>query len=380
MTSRVVYLFPISHRFRLPFHEKIRAVLAKDGVEYTVCYSAPFGENLKKRDTVDISWGHKVPLLKLWKGALLQLAFWEIISSDLVIIQQENRLLVNYVCQLLSMLRLKRVAYFGHGRNFQAKNRNSIGERWKKFWATKVNWWFAYTEETKDFISKLGFPEARITVFNNAVDTNELQRHARSISLDQLQMLRSELGLSGKNIGIYVGGLYREKRIDFLINALDKIRASIPDFEFIFVGGGPDLSLARSAAESRPWVKITGPKFDREKVELMLLAKVFLMPGLVGLAVLDAYSVGLPVFTTDYPYHSPEIAYVIDGVTGAIAQPWHSADGYAAAVIDMLRRDDELERMSSNCREQASKFTIDEMVTRFSYGIRQALADKPTLA
>lgn len=374
MNSRVVYVFPISHRFRLPFHEKLRTVLEEDNIEYTVCYSAPFGENLKKKDTVDIPWGHKVPLLKLWKGALLQLAFWDIISSDLVIIQQENRLLVNYACQLLSMLGLKRVAYFGHGRNFQAENRNSIGERWKKFWAMRVNWWFAYTEETKSFISRLGFPEARITVFNNAVDTNELQRRARSVSPDRLQMLRSELGLCGNNIGIYVGGLYREKRIGFLIDALDKIRASIPDFEFIFVGGGPDLSLAQSAAEIRPWVKITGPKFDREKVELMLLAKVFLMPGLVGLAVLDAYSVGLPVFTTDYPYHSPEIAYVIDGTTGAIARPWGSADAYAAAVVEMLRQDDELERMSSNCREQASRFTIDDMVTRFSCGIKQALA------
>ncbi|MCK1297320.1 glycosyltransferase [Bradyrhizobium sp. 24] len=373
MTLRVVYIFPISHHFRLPFHEKLRIALREKQIQYEVCYSNPFGENLEKKDTVQIPWGRKVPLLKFRNGGLLlQLAFREIVTCDLVIVQQENRLLINYLYQVLGLLHLKRVAFFGHGRNFQAENPNSLSERWKRFWATKVSWWFAYTEGSKSVLSGLGFPESRITVFNNAIDTDALRRFERAISPERLKELRSELDLRGNNVGIYVGGVYREKRIEFLVEALDIVRSTIPDFEFVIVGGGADLAVAQAAAATRPWLKVTGPKFGAEKVELMLLARVFLMPGLVGLAVLDAYSVGLPVVTTNYPYHSPEIAYVIDGVTGAVSTPWTSADSYAAAVVTMLRNDN-LEEISSRCREQAQKLSIDGMVAEFAKGVERAL-------
>jgi L-malate glycosyltransferase len=40
-----------------------------------------------------------------------------------------------------------------------------------------------------------------------------------------------------------------------------------------------------------------------------------LMPGLVGLAVLDAFADGIPRVTTVIEYHSPEIEYLVPGRT-----------------------------------------------------------------
>lgn len=275
----------------------------------------------------------------------------------------------------MSLAGLRKVAFFGHGRNFQATDPNSWGERWKQFWATKVDWWFGYTEETKRLIVALGFPAERVTVFNNAVDTSELSVLAGTVRPDSLAQLRRQIGLTGDRVGVYVGGLYKEKRLSFLIEALDLIRARVPAFEFIAVGGGPDLPLLLSAAETRPWLKVTGPKFGREKVELMALGHLFLIPGLVGLAILDAGIMGLPLITTEYPFHSPEIAYLEEGRNGLMVRPWNDANAYAAAVAGLLVGEPaRLEAMSKASREIAKGYTIEAMARRFADGVVKALA------
>jgi glycosyltransferase involved in cell wall biosynthesis len=373
--ARICYIYPPSFHYRYPFHVKLRSILALHDVDYTVSYCAPYGAILQKNDTVDIPWGHKVPLLRMGNsGPQLQWALCDILRSDLVIVQQENRLMVNYFCQILCLLRLKRVAFFGHGRNFQAPDPNSRGERWKRFWAPKINWWFGYTEETKRFITSLGFPDERITVFNNAVDTGALATLAEKVTPAQLVARRRDLGLVGQNICVYVGGLYNEKRVAFLIDAVDRIRARVPDFEFVVVGGGVDFGLVHAATKTRPWLKATGPRFGEEKAELMLLGKLFLIPGLVGLAVLDAGVLGLPVVTTNFPFHSPEIAYLKDGVNGVIVKPWTDDDSYASVVVDLLQGDPRrLTEMSRAAKEIGRTYTIDAMAERFADGVLKAL-------
>ena len=372
--KRVSYVFPTSHHFRLRFHELLRQRLAAHEVDYVVVYSDPPAENRLKRDTVEIDWGRKVSILRKPHSKLaFQFAVAEVLRSDLVIIQQENALLLNYVCLFLSLFGLKRVAYFGHGRNFQARDRNSLAERWKRFWTTKVDWWFAYTDETRRVVESLGFPRDRITVFNNAVDTSDLRTGASQVSdADAARRLRG-LGLSGRNTAIFVGGLYPDKRIDFLVEAADRVRAEIPDFELVVTGGGPDLEKAAGYAATRPWLVVTGPQFGRDKLELMRGAKLFLMPGLVGLAVLDAAALGLPVVTTAYPYHSPEIAYLEDGVTGCIVPDWESPAAYADAVVSLLRAPERIAAMAEAARWVSDKYTIEAMADRFAGGVLKAL-------
>lgn len=375
---RVSYIYPPSYHYRYPFHAKLREILGARDIDYTVSYCAPYGENLAKRDNVDIGWGSKVPLIRFSAGAHLQWAPSEVWRSDLVILQQENRLLLNYPCQLLSLLGLRKVAFYGHGRNFQAPNSESRTERWKRYWATKVDWWFGYTDETRRYIANLGFPEDRITVFNNAVDTTKLATEAAAVGSDDLTRLRRDLGIQGCNVGIYVGGLYAEKRLAFLIEALDLIRRGVPDFEFIMVGGGPELPAMQAAAAVRPWLKVVGPKFGKDKTELMSLAHAFLIPGLVGLAILDAGIMGLPVITTNFPYHSPEIAYLEEGRNGIMVRPWQDVNAYAAAVIGLLSGPPErCAAMSTAAREIASHYTIAAMAERFAGGVVQALRTPP---
>lgn len=372
--KRVSYIFPTSHHYRLPFHVRLRERLAEHDVEYTVLYCDATEENRKKLDTVEIDWGRKVARSILPGGIVYQHGLREALKCDLIIVQQENNLALNYLLNAVSVTGAKKVAYFGHGRNFQSRKPNGWAERWKRFWATKVDWWFAYTDETRRHIEELGFPAERITVFNNAVDTSEVRTLVAAVTPARLAARRAELGIKGEHVGVFVGGLYGDKRLTFLVDAADRVRARVPDFELIVAGGGEQLPLLRKLAATRPWIKVTGPRFGADKVELMLLGQVFLMPGLVGLAAVDAGAAGLPTITTAFPYHSPEIAYVKNDQNGIVVPEWENARAYADAVADLLEDPSRLAAMRAAAERMANDVTIEAMVDRFTNGVLKALA------
>jgi glycosyltransferase involved in cell wall biosynthesis len=297
-------------------------------------------------------------------------------ASDLVVIGQENRLLTNYVIQGLRRFQRPKVALWGHGRNFQSELRSGFAERWKRFWATKCDWWFAYTEETRKIIEHYGFPPERITVFHNSIDTVEIRRLLSEIDAPRLDVLRRRLGLHSNHIGVYVGGLYDHKRIEFLITAAVEVRRRVPNFTLIVVGAGVDRARVEAAAKVYPWVHYLGPLFGKEKVEILRLGRVFMMPGLIGLAILDCAAAGLPAVTTAYPYHSPEIAYLEQGRNGLIVQDWQNPMAYANDVARVLLDDVLYTKLRNGALEVGQIYTIDHMVDSFSAGVLSAL-DSP---
>jgi len=373
IVKRVAYIFPTLHHYRMPFHRRLRTLLAAKNVDYHVVYCRPGGENLLKQDAVEIEWGTCVGRTALFGKLLYQQALAEAWKSDLVIVQQENKLALNYLLNFLSTVGLKKVAFFGHGRNFQSRRPDGLAERWKRLWATRVDWWFAYTDQSRRHVEALGFPPERITVFNNAVDTGGLRAAADGLSEREAAQALAALGMRGGNVGIFVGGLYPDKRLEFLVDAAERVRALVPDFELLVVGGGSDMAKLQALAVSRPWLFVAGPRFGREKAALMRGAKLFLMPGLVGLAVLDAAAAALPVVTTAFPWHSPEFAYLEHGVSGVVVQDWQSADAYGGAVAELMLDDAGREALARGARAMASRYTIEAMAERFTTGVLAAL-------
>lgn len=371
--TRVSYIFPTAHHYRMPFHQRLRELLAARNIDYRVVYCDPGKDNRAKGDTLDIPWGVKVGRTRLPGGIVYQHALSQAARSDLVIVQQESRLALNYLLQVASLAGLKKVAFFGHGRNFQSRSPRGPAERFKRFWATKVDWWFAYTDETRDHVASLGFPSVRATVFNNAVDTAMLRAELDKVTPGRLAARRRAFGLRGRSVGLFVGALYADKRLDFLIASAIRMRRQVPDFELVIVGAGPAEAELRARTAGLAWVKVTGAQFGQAKAEIMRLADLFLMPGLVGLAVLDAGVAGLPVVTTAFPYHSPEIAYLVDGETGLIVPEWESEQAYADAIAGLLGNRPRLERMSRSAREIASSYTVEAMAERFAEGVTQCL-------
>jgi len=376
MRAKVTFVTSIVTHYRERFHNSVREILDSNNVDYNLIYSYPSNDEAKKSDTVNIEWAKPVKLVYFGrKGKVFwQRALSQIWRSDLVVIGQENRFLLNYFLQLIPARLRPKVALWGHGRNFKARDPQSRAERWKAWWATRAEWWFAYTDETSRHIQSLGFPIERITVFNNSIDVSEIAEQVKTIKENNLYKAKIKLGVKGKFVGVFVGGIYPDKRISFLVESADRIRLRIPDFELIVVGGGSDLPTIHELSSVRPWMHVMGPLFGRDKVELMMLGHVYMMPGLIGLGILDAGVVGLPVATTAFPWHSPEIAYLEPGRNGIMVSDWENPDAYANAVADLLLDPVRQKMMSEAARAMANKYSIEAMAQNFAKGVLKALS------
>lgn len=374
-TPTVVYAFPKSHRFRAPFHHALKVELARRGVRYRYVFAGNL-DNAGKEDTDRISWADDRPAFRPLgrKSKLIWHRIWDTVAAaDLVILQQENGLLANYPVLLRSWLGGTKVALFGHGRNFQAASPNSVAERWKRLWSFRVHWWFAYTARCADIVADAGFPRDKITVFNNSIDLTGIARERAELSPERQVKLRQDLVGGSPNVGVYVGGLYAEKRLEFLIAAADEIKLRLGDFHLLVIGAGPDEDIVARAAKTRPWIHLMGPKFGMEKTEAVSLAKVWLMPGLVGLSILDSFAYDTPMVTTDLPYHSPEIDYLEDGTNAVMVPEFNDPRAYADAVARVLTDDDWYRHLTAGGREARGRYSIEEMARRFADGVIEAL-------
>jgi glycosyltransferase involved in cell wall biosynthesis len=374
--SKVAIIWTHIPQYRHGFYEELRNKLHMAGIELVLIYGQPSPQHALKNDSIDLPWGRKV------QNTYFHFGRWEfcwqpilplIEDADLVIVEMANKLLVNYILLLQNALGRKRVAFWGHGRNFQAKKADRFSEWMKRALSTKVHWWFAYTDLSAGIISKLGFPETNITVVQNAINTAELETELEALNRTRIEQARRELGITGTHVGLYVGGMYPEKRLRFLLDSLVHIREQIPDFEMIFIGSGIDAPLIREMSSKCSWVHYVGPKFNLEKVPYFAISHLFLMPGLVGLAVLDCFALRVPIVTMRNSLHSPEIEYLESGHNGIIADSSDDPKTFAEAVVNLLKCEEERLKLVEGCRASTSKYSIENMAENFGRGIQLAL-------
>jgi L-malate glycosyltransferase len=373
--KRVVIIEAQIKRYRKPFYERLHRSLSSEGIESRVVYSEPAASETQKHDNCELPRAYGVKVKGYWIGKerlVFQPAFREIASADLIVIEQANKFILNHFLLPLSLFRMKKVAFWGLGENLQ-EGRSPFSEWYKKRTLNWVHWWFAYTEGTARYLQSHGVPAAKITAVQNSVDTRRIQTCVKSLNSNAKAVLRAKLGIgSSAPVGIFVGMLHKVKSIPFLIQAGERIRESIPEFQLIVVGGGPDEEEIKKDAADRPWVHFVGPKFGDRKGHLLAIADVFLLPGRAGLAVLDGFAAGLPLIATRLPIHGPEVEYLEEGRNGLMTAS--DPETYAQAVAKLFLAPLELQQLREGAKASAEKYSIEVMVDNFKRGIVQCLA------
>ena len=375
MTRRVLIIQRRLTEYRVPLFEALRERLAAHGVRLQVAYGTPTASEAARDDAGVLAWGVKtscsypVPLAPhlVWQ----QIPRRIIAEQDLIVVAHENMLLLNYLLLFGRRPPKVRLAFWGHGANFQAKAPNGLRERLKSWTARRADWWFAYTSRSVERVAESGFPVERITCLNNALDASPLRAWLAGITAEEKRTLLGELGLAGGRVGVFLGSLSREKRLPFLFEAADRLRRRFPDFELLVIGDGPQRALVRELAGKRPWCRWVGARHGREKALYLSLGDVMLNPGMVGLNILDSFACGLPLLTTDCGIHSPEIAYLESGSNGVMTPD--SPAAYGDAVAGLLLDDPLRREIAGRCLRDAEKYSLENMVANFCTGILQAI-------
>lgn len=378
---RVVILQRYITHYRVPFFEQLREDLRARGVTLQLVHGFPIEDDGGKQHTASVPWAATVRNRWLGVGSvrvLWQPALPHIRGADLVIVEQASARLINYWLFLRQLAGRTRLAFWGHGRNFKEQRASRLGEGVKRLLSRRVHWWFAYNELSACVVRELGYPADRITDVQNAIDTRDLLRARRAVTDEAAAAVRAEVGLPPAHVGIYVGGMYAEKRLGFLIRAAEHVRTLVPDFSLLLIGAGTDADVARDAAMAHPWMHYLGPKFGTEKVPYVAVSDLLLMPGLVGLVILDSFALGAPIVTTRDAPHSPEIDYLDHGRNGIMLPPGTTPEAYGREVARLLRDEVALGALRSGCRESAEQYTIEEMSSRFADGVVAAL-EAPSL-
>ena len=160
--------------------------------------------------------------------------------------------------------------------------------------------------------------------------------------------LRTELGLTGKEVIVSVGRLVPRKGQDELVKALPEILKSHPNAHLLFVGTGSYRKVLDNLISDRSLQKhvtFTGRVQYEDLTKYICVGDIFAMPsrsrmaGLevegLGIVYLEASSCGLPVLGGDSG-GAPDA--VLPGVTGLVVNGRNSRE-IATAAIKLLESD-----------------------------------------
>jgi len=374
---KVTIIQRIVPHYRVPFFEALHRELAHACIELQLIYGQEYPGTVPRSELLEYPWTLRIEnrYLNTPFGRLVwQACIGHLKDSDLIVFEQANSLMLNYWLMISRGLRKHQLAFWGHGRNFQARYRHSLREGLKKWFINKVDWWFAYTEASAEMVRASGFSPGRITIVQNSIDTTKLGSALAGVKQADLIGLRRGLGLPNDHVALYCGGMYPEKQLDFLLAACQAIRQRITDFHVIFIGSGPEQGKIEQAAQVHDWIHYSGPKFGQDRAVYFKASQVLLMPGAVGLAIVDSFIAGTPLFTTDLQSHGPEISYLDHGVNGVMTS--FALNHYADAVAGFFASKELQKRLRQGCQRCTGVYTLKRFVEQFASGIVSCLASK----
>jgi glycosyltransferase involved in cell wall biosynthesis len=371
---KILILKRYEREFRVPFYQLLSKKLIDNNIQFNLFYGEPDVDEKKSiKDYIkDDSLGTKVDnvYIRLFGINLCyQPCFSYCSGNDLIIVQQGNKELINYIILLRRVFfRKTKVAFWGHGRNFQG-NPNSLKEKFKKWYSSKVDFWFAYNDLSMKHLIDIGINENKIVAINNTIDTSSQIEMYEKINAEQKFKLKQKYGIESTDpIGIFCASIYKDKQIDFLLRTLSIVKEKVPNFKYFVIGKGvEDFKIVEFSKKNKEWFFYLGNKFNEEKIMYFSIADFQTIPGAVGLNIIDSFSFLCPLITTSIDNHGPEISYLINKGNGIMTS--FEVEVYASTIISLISDNKLLSELKQGCRKSREIYSIENMVNNFVNGL-----------
>ena len=371
--KKVLILHGYTTEYRVPLFMVLNRILKQKGITLEVI----IGQASKYEKFASIE---NLPFFKKVSNRYFYLGkrhlVWEPVLSylrgcDLIIMRQAAKHLTNWPVFCYAKMTGVKTAYWGNMKAYMGRSNRRCIER---LLLKRVDHWFAYNDLTKRIVCSMGYPEDKVTSVQNAIDTKAEREIYNSIVDTEVSQLRRQYGIaSGDPVGIFCSRLYADKKLGFLTEAVARIRERVPGFHFFVIGDGVDAGIVRDfTARSGDWFHWVGSQYGKDKIKYFKLAQFQLIPGAVGLHIVDSFAMETPIVTTNNDTHGVEVNYLINGANGVMAP--NSMEEYVGAAVKVATNSEFRERLFAGCREATGKYTIENMALNFADGIYKALS------
>lgn len=206
------------------------------------------------------------------------------------------------------------------------------------------------------------FPQKRISVLNNTIDTNLVFKIKNSIDLEKQSFIYSKFKSYKKKI-LYVGAINPKKNIEFLIDVVNNLDEN--DCIIILGDGKKDYLNTLKNKFLNYNVFFEGYKTMAEAVYYYNVSDFSILPGLGGLAINQSLAFGVPVLVNRADGSEHDL--IKNGITGYRYDKLDDLINFIKSqsekdIIKMKQSSEELIRQN---------FTIEKMVQLFLMGIQE---------
>ena len=236
--------------------------------------------------------------------------------------------------------------------------RSKALRRARDWLASRADGVLFYGSRARDEMQSRGVPANKLYVAPNTVhipNHRDFSDHAKSSLL-------------------YVGALVKAKKVDALIDVFARIRERIPnDVRLDIVGDGPERAgLVREVHERglSDAVVLHGEVTDDDALA-MLFADAYVCVGLgrMGLFVLHSFAYGVPVVTTPFEPHGPEVHNIVHGRNGVVCLP----EGIPDVLVELCMNPTKARALGEAAYAwYTEERTLDTMVSGFRQAIEAA--------
>lgn len=252
-----------------------------------------------------------------------------------------------------------------------------IVEYLTKFYCDKtVNELIVPTKKTYDLFKEKYKYDRNVHIIPTGIEIERFYKE--KVSLDKLNTLKSELGITKDDITVlFVGRIASEKDVEFLIHNHSSLLKVNKNIKLLIVGDGPDLDNYKKLASKNKIsdkVIFTGKVAWKDIPLYYNIGDIFTTASHTetqGLTVIEAMASSLPVVALDDEAFRNT---VIDGLTGYL---FKNRKEYINHMISLIKNKEQRKNMGTQGRINAETYSSKYFAERVLNVYKLALKDRP---
>ena len=347
------------------YRESVFNRIASDPrIDFTICCGkkSPYQKmrNFEPQPPLKIKWvkNFVVNITQMhfivWQwGAIINLVRTR--PNVLILLGADPHILSSFPLFFIAKILRVKVCWWSHA---TLAGQGFLGRWLRLFFYKHADGILAYDEVGRLRLEKAGVEPSTMTTIWNCLNDADYK-----LSANDRQVTENDCTIRV----LYIGRLYRDKKMRLLIEAAAILKDRGVTFVVDIVGDGPELTATKEksiALDLNDVIRFHGAKYDDDLTQFLSKADIGVIPSWAGLSAIQYMASGIPVITEENQgiNHPPEVSAIIEDETGAFFD-FESAESLANTIEATYPK---VKNLSNSClklvREQFTPEAVKEAI------------------